>query len=334
MPYLGRDWRSPGDEWVRTSEGWEKLKLWRVKVFENLNAHCLARLIRMALQEWDSCYEDVHNVHKPYIRYIRATSREQKVLTSISDAFIHLDLSTAANDPRRFNYVVQLLKLLLGDKLGFLSGATQKHIFGIMEEMVNHVIRSQNNVQEMKYLVNFATQSLSEHKWDHIGSSRLWENHGKSINRMAAKLRKFKVKERKDDGKVTFSDLPVECKRHIVSTLPDHSDLLHIGQTDTQNFNMINEQLLWKQMCFFHFNNRQILTFHNKNEDEKQTDWKYVYKRCYLRFGKKIVYTDMLAICKHCNNIFWQSLGHPCVSDQSPKCKALKPQEFIALFEF
>ena len=44
MPFLGRDWRSPGDEWVRTKEGsWEKLKLWRVKVFENLNAHYLSR---------------------------------------------------------------------------------------------------------------------------------------------------------------------------------------------------------------------------------------------------------------------------------------------------
>jgi F-box protein 25/32 len=43
MPFLGQDWRSPGDQWVRTKEGWERLKLWRIKVFENLNENILAR---------------------------------------------------------------------------------------------------------------------------------------------------------------------------------------------------------------------------------------------------------------------------------------------------
>lgn len=45
MPFLGRDWRSPGDQWVRTSEGWEKLRLWRVKLFENLNQNIVARYV-------------------------------------------------------------------------------------------------------------------------------------------------------------------------------------------------------------------------------------------------------------------------------------------------
>jgi len=34
------------------------------------------RLLRLALEEWDNSYDDSHNTHKPYIRYIRATSRE------------------------------------------------------------------------------------------------------------------------------------------------------------------------------------------------------------------------------------------------------------------
>lgn len=334
MPYLGRDWRSPGDQWVRTKEGWEKLKLWRVKVLENLNSHCLARILRMALEEWDSCYDGLHNVHRPYIRFIRATSREQKILTSISEAFIHLDMSTAGKDVRRFNYVNKLLKLLLCDKMAFLSGAAQKHIFAIMEDMVNDVIRSQNNVTEMRRLVNFAAWALNEHSTDHIGSSHLWNSHYQSVNRMATKLRKFKLKERKDDGKLTFTDLPEECKRLIINAIPDHTDIIHLGQTNITNHHIANEQLLWKQMCFYHFNKRQIWNFLNQNEDESQTDWKYIYKRCYLRYGKKDVYADVLAICRHCNNIFWESLGHPCVSEQQPKCKTLKPEEFIALFQF
>lgn len=45
MPFIGRDWRSPGDQWVLTQIGWEKLRLWRVKLFENLNENLLARYV-------------------------------------------------------------------------------------------------------------------------------------------------------------------------------------------------------------------------------------------------------------------------------------------------
>nr|CAD7419702.1 unnamed protein product [Timema poppensis] len=27
MPFLSKDWRSPGEEWVKTEEGWEKKKI-------------------------------------------------------------------------------------------------------------------------------------------------------------------------------------------------------------------------------------------------------------------------------------------------------------------
>jgi len=27
MPFISKDWRSPGEEWVKTQEGWEKKKI-------------------------------------------------------------------------------------------------------------------------------------------------------------------------------------------------------------------------------------------------------------------------------------------------------------------
>lgn len=30
MPFFGKDWRSPGDFWVKTNEGWEKKKILEV----------------------------------------------------------------------------------------------------------------------------------------------------------------------------------------------------------------------------------------------------------------------------------------------------------------
>jgi len=47
----------------------------------------------------------------------------------------------------------------------------------------------------MRRLVNFASRALKDHRWDHIGSSHLWNSHFHAINRMATKLRKFRVKE-------------------------------------------------------------------------------------------------------------------------------------------
>ena len=36
----------------------------------------LCRLLRLALEEWDKDCDDLHNVHQPYIRFIKTTSRE------------------------------------------------------------------------------------------------------------------------------------------------------------------------------------------------------------------------------------------------------------------
>ena len=43
MPFLGQDWRSPGEQWVKTTEGWEKLRMWRLKLLDNLNDNIIAR---------------------------------------------------------------------------------------------------------------------------------------------------------------------------------------------------------------------------------------------------------------------------------------------------
>ncbi|XP_035218480.1 F-box only protein 32-like [Stegodyphus dumicola] len=41
MPFLGRDWRSPGEAWVKTSEGWE-----RKKILEYKSSHGQTRFCR------------------------------------------------------------------------------------------------------------------------------------------------------------------------------------------------------------------------------------------------------------------------------------------------
>ena len=57
------------------------------------------------------------------------------------------------------------------------------------------VLKSQNNVGAMKDLVSFASQQLYDNRYFHIGSSCLWNHHVQSVNKMAVKLHRFKVKE-------------------------------------------------------------------------------------------------------------------------------------------
>lgn len=49
MPFLGKDWRSGGDEWLKTDAGWEKVKIRRLKIFENLNENVIARFLNFII---------------------------------------------------------------------------------------------------------------------------------------------------------------------------------------------------------------------------------------------------------------------------------------------
>lgn len=43
MPFVGLDWRSPGDMWIKTASGWERAKLVRLRLFENLSENLIER---------------------------------------------------------------------------------------------------------------------------------------------------------------------------------------------------------------------------------------------------------------------------------------------------
>ena len=88
--------------------------------------------------------------------------------------------------------------------------------------------------------------------------------------------------QRKTDDKLTFSDLPHDCVLRIFATIPDHTDIIHMGQTNKNVYLVANDKVLWKQMCLFHFSHQQLLVFVQNYEHESQIDWKYIYRRCFM----------------------------------------------------
>ena len=94
--------------------------------------------------------------------------------------------------------------------------------------------------------------------------------------------RDFTVFQRPEDNRTTFSDLPEDCVRIILAKMPSHKDILRLGRTNSYNHDITNEMLIWKQLSFFHFTNRQLVTFLPLDKEELQIDWKDIYRRCVL----------------------------------------------------
>ncbi|KAH9499942.1 F-box only protein 25 [Bulinus truncatus] len=241
MPFIGRDWRSPGDQWVRTTEGWERMRLWRVKIFENLNQNAVARTTRLALEDLNLVRDktELTSRRQTYIIYNGGSTKEKKELTSLSEALVRLDMTGAARDISRANFVAKLLTLIMEKKLSVLSGTSQKLVFNILDAMVNEAIRSELNIGFMKDLLGCASDALRDGEHFHIGSQCLWSKHLDTVNKLTNKLSEYQMKERNKDGRVMLSDLPADCLRVIFSQISDHKDVMRAGQTST-TLNRVN----------------------------------------------------------------------------------------------
>lgn len=302
------------------------MKLWREKIFESLNENVVARVNRLG-------QEDLTAKRQPFILYSSASSKEKVEFTSFSEAIVRLDMNGAVRDLRRANYMTKLLFLILKQKFPNLSGTSQKHVLNILESMVNEAIKTELNIGVMNDLLKCANDTLKEGRYQHIGSHCLWEKHSDTLNRLNNKLNDYQRKERNNDGNLMLSDLPIDCLRVIFSQVIDHKDVMRVSQTSMSLNEVTEETSLWKGMSLFHFSDRQIMTFLTTDVDNVDIDWKYIYKRCYQRFGKKDVYTDLLAICTQCSGIHWKSIGHPCINEIKGRVKDLLPEDFMILFK-
>ncbi|KAI0213870.1 F-box only protein 25 [Lamellibrachia satsuma] len=334
MPFLGQDWRSPGEQWVRTTEGWERLRMWRLKLLENFNESRIARLIRLAVLEGLCVQKEIEGCpgSQPYVCIVKGT-KEQKSQVSLSEAFSRLDMSGAVRDIHRCNYACKLLELLITKKLTTLSGTAQKVVFNIMECVLDQVMKTKNNTGVMQGLLKQATTALHQGCYNHLGSSSLWAHHMQAVVRMQMRLESIQLDERNDDGQVKLTDLPDDCIRQILLRLADHKDVVNAGLTDQRTFNLAEEQLLWKELCLFHFDPLQMCAVIRRNESMQQLSWKVLYLRLMKRYGLKDVYAEMLRLCRHCSALYWERRGHPCVlSHLDPKSSPVTPATFVQLF--
>ena len=108
MPYIGQDWRQPGDLWVRTTEGWERMQLWRFRLLENLNENVTERQVKSCLYEYDLlCYCSECFSRNTYSDAINCVKSE-----NIGGEFLALDVNWCAVKPCSQRYFLKLICMI------------------------------------------------------------------------------------------------------------------------------------------------------------------------------------------------------------------------------
>ncbi|CAH0546973.1 unnamed protein product [Brassicogethes aeneus] len=312
MPFISKDWRSPGEAWVKTQEGWEKKK-----VLENCK--------KLKHDINDETQETIDTLIQPHCHITIKCTKEIAGFNELDEAVKRLDFRSAVRDVRRFNYICALLDLLIGQQMMALSGCAQRVLIEMLEEVANHSTSSHHNPRGFKRLLNkVRALSAAERSacWGGtLGSQLLWHQHTTKIERILGNAAQMKICEPNAD-KTQFLHLPEECIREIILRLSDHRDLTSSSQSCKLMASIVDEQRIWRELTQFHFSPRQIELVLPK--DDEKIEWKTVYHALKRTIGinEERQYAEMLSLCRYCRCLFWRSLGHPCIADQCPEFRA------------
>ncbi|XP_052356713.1 F-box only protein 32-like [Oncorhynchus keta] len=317
MPFLGQDWRSPGQSWVKTEEGWKNYSLDE----------------KTAMTQ---------------------TSQRHGYCT-LGEAFNRLDFCSAIKDNRRFNYVVRLLELIAKSQLPSLSGVAQKNYMNILERVVQKVLGDQQNVRPIKELLQTLYVSLCGLVQDMgksvlVGNINCWVHRMENILQWQQQLDNIQINRPVSKG-MTLTDLPASLQLNIMERLSDGRDLVSLGQVTPDLGQLTEDRLLWKRLCQHHFTDRQVQTgiyiyihtqssiinfvgTHNSVAFQIVFSLTLTLKLCVGTLQHlSIILT--LQFCTHCHILFWKDTNHPCTANNTESCcKPVSPQGFINLFKF
>lgn len=341
MPFIGRDWRSPGEAWVKTEEGWEKKKI--------LEFYCCADESSLdALEQpadydlapssppnlaggdagsGDECLDSDTKQRRlsqqPYCQITLKCTREVAGYNTISEAFRRLDFRNGIKDVRRFNYICKLLHLIITENLTTLSGCASRVLFTMLEEVASQVADSRQNTHILQLLLQDLERTLRKyHCWGRpLGSSQLWEQHLQTLQRIWDVQRHIDLSSSvPTDGTVpSFPHLPPELLREVLLRLADYRDLSSSGEAHPVLAALLQEEHVWRRLCLFHFGPQLVEQWRRQGgvpePDGSSPAWQRLFHRLRKKHGlREEEYADSLLLCRHCRCLFWKSFGHPCLN--------------------
>lgn len=190
MPFIGKDWRSPGEAWVKTEDGsWEK-----VKILPSIPSSASSASSRQS-----NHLSSLPSLPQPPPQRSMAvtikSTREVAGYNTISEAFYRLDFVSAISDVRRFHYVTKLLHLLINQNLTSLSGCATKVLFSLLQQLTRHVSRSRQHVHVLRNLLHDVKRMISSYYcWGRpLGSTLLWDQHLQTLDRICAQAEAIQI---------------------------------------------------------------------------------------------------------------------------------------------
>lgn len=354
MPFLGQDWRSPGQNWVKTGDGWKRYKSEMIdyfddisnsnsyskedkeNMFKNLNDDVSAKKRRKDVLNNKTKTQYFHQEKWIYVH--KGSTKERHGYCTLGEAFNRLDFSSAIQDCRKFNYVVRLLDLIAKFQLTSLSGIAQKNYMNILEKVVQKVLEDQQNIRAIREILQVLYESLCNlvrrlGKCVLVGNINIWVHRMETILHWQQLLNNIQIIRPSSKG-LTLTDLPVCLQLNVMQRLTDGRDIVSLGQVSPELYALSEDRLLWKKLCQYHFTERQIRKRLIMSE-KGNLDWKKMYFKLTRCYPRKEQYGETLQLCSHCHILSWKDTVHPCTANNPESCCVpLSPQDFINLFRY
>nr|XP_048697571.1 F-box only protein 32 isoform X2 [Caretta caretta] len=324
MPFLGQDWRSPGQNWVKTADGWTRFLEERHSGYvSDLGSYC---------KKEDYNKENLFNS----MNYDVAAKKRKKDLLNNKTKIQYFH-------QEKWIYVhkgstKELLELIAKSQLTSLSGIAQKNFMNILEKVVQKVLEDQQNIRLIRELLQTLYTSLCTlvqrvGKSVLVGNINMWVHRMETILHWQQQLNSIQITRPAFKG-MTFTDLPLCLQLNIMQRLTDGKDLVSLGQVAPELQVLSEDRLLWKKLCQYHFTDRQIRKRIILSE-KGLLDWKKMYFKLIRCYPRKEQYGDTLQLCRHCHILSWKGTDHPCTANNPESCStSLSPQDFINLFRF
>ncbi|XP_055490714.1 F-box only protein 32 isoform X1 [Leucoraja erinacea] len=353
MPFLGQDWRSPGQSWIKTDSGWKRSKVEannnvaplscysneefnKENFLNNVGYDFMTKKRKKDILNNNTKIQYFH--HDTWISVHKGSTKERHGYCTLGEAFNRLDFSSAIRDIRRFNYVVRLLELIAKSQLTSLSGIAQKNYMNILERVVQKVLEDQCDIRLIKELLNCLYATICAlvkgvGKCVLVGNINTWVYRMEVILHWQQQLNNMQIIRPISTG-MTLTDLPMCLQLNILERLADGRDIVNLGQVSPTLQVLSEDKLLWRKLCRYHFTERQIRKRLILSE-KGHLDWKKMYFKLGRCYPKKEQYVDTLQFCRHCHILFWKDTNHPCTAnDPDGSYTSISPLEFISLFKF
>ncbi|CAJ0574401.1 unnamed protein product, partial [Mesorhabditis spiculigera] len=356
MVFIGRDWRAPGETWIRTPQtnGWERSRLRPLQIAcEAIPVPGSGGLDELchtpssaSLQSVDSTTSSSSNSRDslsdegaseldecwvPHC-HIKSKTKEFVGVTSMSDAFHNLDMARGVYDLKRFAYITKTCQILIDEKLQNLSATARKTLLQILTAIVLRAVDNDFHQETARELVsNFGSQLEGTVCMHHVcGSPSLVSKHRQSATGLLDFVSNQcpRTPADSDETTITFLDLPREVLSLVLRKLPDHTSVLETAKAHEALESLVeSEGRLWESLARFHF------APHHIDKEKSGRTWREAYFYLKRHHGVKEFYADMIHLCCHCRCLFWRSLGHPCVSQNAPSVR-VTPQQFVDMLLF